>query len=822
MKKKINRYALIAFAIPFFVCIFICAGNGVYPFGDNCILHVDLYHQYCPFFTELLNKLRHGGNLMYSWNVGLGSDFVALYAYYMASPLNWLIIFCPNSLVIEFMTLLIIVKISLASLFLYIFLKKNYKFEKEQELLAIVFSIAYAFCGFVCAYSWDIMWLDGMMLTPIVMLGLKQMVEEGKAILYYISLSLCIIANFYIAMMVCLFMVFYFILLFVETKANRLKAVGRFALYSILAGGTGAFLLIPEAKVLSYSGSSSMAFPEAMKWYFNFLDEIGRMCTTAKPYTGAEHWPNMYTGIFCLLLLLLYVFNNKISIKEKIPRLLMVILFVFSFNNSYLDFIWHGFHFPNSLPGRQVFLFSLLLITIGFKTLLEYDGIKIWHILVSLILCLGGIGTAAYFTNTDITERTSFLVAGLFLLAYALIGILYLFVGQKRKKLVYELVCLLAVFELVVNVAITGFSITSRTSYTAKRDDYKAIIELANKDSKGEFYRLEDTKRLTKNDECLYGYAGTTQFSSLMNINVSHFFQKVYMEGGKNFYCYNGSTPLTSAMLSVDYFVSNSGMLEDDFRRLIGQAGDLYLYKNIYNAPKGYMIDEKAVEDFEESDDKKLSGLNALAKSLGSEEKLLTEADFLQSVEKGSTTITVYEDGYYYAAYKKCNSDQLTVESNDGRSTKYSKTTHPYLIELGKYNAYSDIRIKNSNAEEVKFNVYKLNTDAFMNAYKNLTKQTLSVEEWEDTYIRGKINVEEEGRLVIPVANEEGWTLFVDGVKTEILNYGEAFISVHLLKGEHTIELKYRTPMFYESLAISFVCLLIFIIISLFKRRKNY
>lgn len=41
------------------------------PFGEQCILH-----WYVPsvlsFFTELMDKIKHGGSLFYSWNVGLG------------------------------------------------------------------------------------------------------------------------------------------------------------------------------------------------------------------------------------------------------------------------------------------------------------------------------------------------------------------------------------------------------------------------------------------------------------------------------------------------------------------------------------------------------------------------------------------------------------------------------------------------------------------------------------------------------------------------------------------------------------------------------
>ena len=87
-----ERMPLIAsFFLPFFILTVICIFHDVYPFGEQCILHIDMYHQYCPFFTELMDKIKHGGSMFYSWNIGLGADFISLYAYYLASPLNWLL-----------------------------------------------------------------------------------------------------------------------------------------------------------------------------------------------------------------------------------------------------------------------------------------------------------------------------------------------------------------------------------------------------------------------------------------------------------------------------------------------------------------------------------------------------------------------------------------------------------------------------------------------------------------------------------------------------------------------------------------------------------
>ena len=121
--KSGRKTMVYAFFLPFIICLGICVGAGVYPFGDNCLLHIDMYHQYCPFFTQLLSKIREGGSLMYSWQVGLGSDFISVFAYYLASPLNWLVGLFPKNHVIEFMSVLMIVKISLCGLSFYIYLK---------------------------------------------------------------------------------------------------------------------------------------------------------------------------------------------------------------------------------------------------------------------------------------------------------------------------------------------------------------------------------------------------------------------------------------------------------------------------------------------------------------------------------------------------------------------------------------------------------------------------------------------------------------------------------------------------------------------------
>ena len=400
-----ERMPLIAsFFLPFFILTVICIFHDVYPFGEQCILHIDMYHQYCPFFTELMDKIKHGGSMFYSWNIGLGADFISLYAYYLASPLNWLLLLCPQNHVIEFMTLLVILKISLAGLFFGYYLKEH--FEKNHAAISI-FATAYALCGFSAAYAWDIMWLDCMMLAPLVVLGLEQLIKEKKVLLYYISLSLCIISNYYIAIMVCIFQVIWFVITWLENKETGIGAWIRFTIYSLLAGGTGAILIIPEAITLGASGSQNISFPDTMEWYFNIIAELGRHSVMTEPYTGKDHWPNIYCGVFVLLLFVLYLFNREISWKKKLSHGLLAAFFVISFSNNILDFIWHGMHFPDSLPGRQTFLYAFLMLAVSYEAFLHFKGTRFLDVIAAGVASVGLMAVSCHFSDGTILGESA-------------------------------------------------------------------------------------------------------------------------------------------------------------------------------------------------------------------------------------------------------------------------------------------------------------------------------------------------------------------------------------------------------------------------------
>lgn len=830
MKKRIPLLA--AFLVPLLIIIIICIDHEVYPFGDRCILHIDMYHQYCPFFTELMEKLKTGGSPFYSWNIGLGADFVSLYAYYLASPLNWLLILCPREHVIEFMTILVVLKIALCGLTFACYLQVHFGLESagdekkgKQNIAAFgtaIFGTAYALSAFMAAYAWNIMWTDCMVLAPLIILGLERLIKEGRPLLYYVTLALSILSNYYISIMICIFLVIWFFLYWLEHRETGIFAWLRFAGYSLLAGGTGAVLIIPTAIVLGYSGASGVSFPESMEWYFNIMAELARHLVTTEVYTGDSHWPNIYCGVFVLVLFVLYLLNQRISWKRKLPRVLLVVLFVLSFSNNILDFIWHGLHFPTSLPGRQTFLYVFVLLMISFEAFLHLRENKRWHVAVAAAVSAVFLLVSYRVSDPEMMERQVFVTSGIFIGCYLVLVAGYLLGNAKVKKIMLGIGCFAVVAELTLNYDVTGLDTVSRTSYVEDLADYRAVLEEAEADMEEAdvlFYRTEELERKTKNDAALSGYRSATQFSSLMNLNVSHFYQKVGMEGGKNFYAISGETPLFSAMLSIRYVLADNGLEENPFRTLVAQSGNTYLYENTYVLPLGFMMGEDVIDAWNYKEAGDIEAQNELAYLLGGAEPMLVPVPSVS--EAGESSFTAETDGFYYATYEKTSISNLTEETSDGRSRSYSKVSHGYTLDLGYCKAGTEVKVKNTAGEMLDMTVYQLNPDTVKTAYDTLNRQTLELTSFSDDRITGTIDVTEGGRLIFSIADEAGWTLYVDGEETEPESFGEAFLSVHLEPGQHEIGLRYETPGFRLGAGISAGCLGLFLAAVLARRKKG-
>ena len=209
MKKnnELNKSLyIISFFVTTLVYIVICIISNVYPFGDRSNLIWDLDIQYVEFFSYLKKLLEGNASLGYSMSKSLGGSLLAVFGYYLSSPLNILVVFFSQENLQLFVFVITLLKIGLASSFFSIYLHN--RFDKISSLYCIVFSIFYALSQYMFCQMTNIMWLDGVYLLPIILLGVWKYIKENKLCLLYFSIACSVLFNWYTGYMYCLFIPF--------------------------------------------------------------------------------------------------------------------------------------------------------------------------------------------------------------------------------------------------------------------------------------------------------------------------------------------------------------------------------------------------------------------------------------------------------------------------------------------------------------------------------------------------------------------------------------------------------------------------------------
>lgn len=796
--KKTDKYLLAAFGIPTLLMLLLFMIQGIYPFGNRSFLYMDMYHQYMPFFSEFIEKIKAGEGLSYSWNVGIGSNFLALYVYYLASPFHWLAFFFPKEHLMEFMSYLTIIKLGLCGLTACIYLRK--RFATDSPVVVLI-SCFYAMSGFMAAYNWNIMWLDCVILLPLILLGLEALVREGKWILYCVTLGLSIYTNYYLSIMICIFLVLYFAALWL-TENRSFRAIRDFALFSLLAGGMAAILLVPEVCAILETDFGAMDFPKEWESYYPLTDVLARHCMLVPAHRGLEHWPNIFCGSGVLFMIPMYVTNQAIPTKRKLVYLGLAGILLFSFSVNILDFIWHGLNYPDSLPARQSYIYSFLVLIMCTDAFLHIKEAGKEKILYSYLLGVGFLLFSEKFAPEENFTPLVMLMTLLFMTLYAAIAYLYRIQEEGWQKPLLLAFAALVLLENGINTVNTSLGTVSRSGYLGELGDYEALYEQIREEEDG-FYRVEKFERTTKNDGTLVGYPTASVFSSTLNSSVANLYETLGMRHSKVYYGYDGATPLTSALLNVWYLfgrTENEAMYEanEGADRLYTEAasqGNLTLYESNYQLPFGYVVEEEFADAFDISiatSGDPLRVQNSLVKTLGIRDTLFTKKSCEQ--KEDDVRMEIEENGYYYMVVNSSGTKKINAIGDYG-TKKFIDLKVDCVLYAGYFEEGDSIRFTNGDEEDtspkIKLTSYRLNTEILERVMNILSQTHLENVEYDSTHISGTVNLQTPGKMILSVPYEHGWRVCVDGEEVETGLFGECFMTLDLEAGEHQIRMDY-------------------------------
>ncbi len=823
-----NMPLILAFVLPVLVLIMVFAGNAIFPFGDNSFLRVDLYHQYAPFLSLMKQKLSDGGSLSYTWDVGLGTNFLSLYGYYLASPFNWLIFLCPLNAVIEFLSYMVVFKTGLTGLFFALYLSRK---SGKKDYFTTFFALFFALSGYFAAYNWNIMWTDCIMVTPLILLGLELLVKEHRCWLYCLSLGLCILSNYYIAIMVCMFCVLYFIVLTVSLPSSQihyhreengettalyarppyLRIFVDFCLYSLLAGGLAACLVVPEMMALSLTASGDFSFPKEWKSYFSIFDMLARHMALVDTEIGLDHWPNIYCGTAAIIAFPVYLMNSRIPWKEKAAKTALILFMLFSFSTNIPNYIWHGFHYPNSLPCRQSFLYIAVVLSMCYEGIREPKDCKpTW--------LTGAFAGAAIFIllaqKLIDGEEIPFYI---FYIALVLCGLYMIIVWlyQDRKitglSAVVFMLCL-AVVETTANTACTSITTTTRSAYLKHTPEFRQLVAQAQTEDVG-FYRFEKDERRSKNDGAWVGYPSASIFSSTANAALTDFYETLGMEGSMNAYAVTGMTPFIRSIFDIKYILSSEPLNEQEGLLLYGENNGAYLYQNQSVLPVGFMVPADMNEQWQPEYTNPAIAQNAFSiHSAGTGNLLDPIAD--TNTNGGTFEIHLEEAGHVFVQVD--NSQVEDVDAVIGERTEsWSHVDRGFFLDLGWCTPEETIRLTTEQDASLMASAYIFRYDNLNAMTQILNQQPLQVTSYSDTVLNGVVNVQEKGLLFTSIPYDNGWILTVDGQEQEIQVFANALISVPLEEGRHEIHLEYHAPgrnlgLTLSSSTVIVICLILF------------
>ncbi len=734
--------------------------------------------------------------------------------------------------------------------------RKNASGQKKASDAGIVaFATLYALCSYVMAYYWCIMWLDAVVLLPLCILGLNRIIGDGRAVMYTVALGLTVFTNYYMAIMVCIFILCYYpVLYFLKVKNGGARVffvtAAKAAGYSFLGVAMGAVMLLPTYISMRNAYYFSSDMPADWSFYNDVLDILNQLLPYAE-LTYREGLPNLYCGMLAVILAVLYVCNKSIALREKLLNLGFLAFLLLSLNINKLDFIWHGFHFPNQLPYRYTFAICFLLIGMAYRVFLRMDTVRVKHLWAVLAAGIGYYLLAQKLMDEQVDDMNLFFYGGVAWLAlYGIVLILYR-KGIIMKSSFLLLVVVLVAAEMGANTCESFERIgnTYRTSYFENNRDIRKLAEETNE----EFARTEMDELYTLNDPAMYHYKGMSQFSSSINANMTRLMEKVGLDGspGRNRFNYNQTSPVTNAMLNVKYIIAKNLEVKDPDFTQVEKSGHSRLYESKYPLSIGYMAGNE-IRTWDTESVNPFDVLNDYVRAATSNTyRKVFYSVAAPAISAKNAKVEMTADGTFSVKSSDSNkSARVTLTYTSDKTQKYYvffETASAKRINVSNGNKIDDIEIRNDCGSVVNIGsieegrsftvtidyekgkdstitgyVCYLEQEAWDGAYGILSQNLMRVTKSGDTFLEGMVEAEQDGVLVTSVPYEEGWRLTVDGTEQKIHELtGGVLISVPLKAGEHHIRLDFRPPGIAAGAAVSGIAIVLLAIFQLIERHRR-
>lgn len=853
LRKQTALIYSLSFFIPVVMMIVISVILGMYPFGERTILISDMNKQFNDYFAYFKTIVTGENNLIYTFSKNLGGDMVGFSGYYLQNPFLFILMLFPNHILPLGIWIMIILQVAGCSLTFSIYLNHTY----SPSMMSIIFSLAYAFMGYIFGYIYSPNYFCNVIMLPLVILGIHKILKDYKDFwLYMITLAVSILLNYYLGYMLCIFSALFFLyLLLIKTESfRRIKEYGKhivsFLVASVLGAALMAFDLIPI--VFSLQGQKEVPTGSSLSFYRNFpmIDVFSKLYSNMfDGNTSNDNFPFIYVGIIAVIFICFYFLSKEIVGKEKIITLGFLTIMLMCFYIHTLDVIWHGFNEPVGFPYRDAFYFSFLLLMIayrGFNVSCRQLKMKECSIFAAVFVLYS---IYLFVTNKSALVFRSIIFDSvlLILMIVVIYGALYL---KWSQNILFFSILAIQIFDLSMN-AVT--SVKQYTDYVPMQEYSEYVSQTEPliryvKEQDESLYRMEKNFERSHNDSMQFNYRGLSHSSSCEKDYVKNFMEKM---GFRNFglwaYYDEGGTAFADCFLGIKYYISQFDATGKPYE-LIYQENQKYVFQNPYALPLAFGVCDQALSvDMEERNlfllQNNMAGvfgkenIQIYSEVEQEEQELVNLEETTEDSYKKYTKMNTEEDAYIEYNLKITNSQPvyLFFEAPERQAAEitvddfwygnYFSDTKWDIVEIGSHQKGDIVSVKlYVKGDDLRLGnayFYYEDKDILIDMCQQAKLEAADLKCISNSHLQGTVQVEKSDYLLFTIPYEQDWKIWIDGNEVKQIEVFDALMAVPVSEGTHTIELRYIPRGFIAGAVISISALLICVVFILIKKNSR-
>lgn len=847
-KKNFGLY-LGCFSIVAVILLVLFAVLRMAPFGDSTLAISDANIQYIDFFAWFHDVLHGKNNISYTFGKTLGGTNIAVYSYYLASPLNLFVYFFKKTQLQTFFDLMVLIKLSLASATCGIWLNRRFG-NQLRPMWTLLLSIGYGLCQYDLYQCSNIMWLDGVILLPLILLGVYYVIWKKNIVYLSIFVGISIFSNWYTGGINCIFSVIMVLLemcLYAESRrtcGNRCKisdwvvSAVRYMISMLIGVCLSACLFLPT--IMTLRGGRGALNREL---FYNTL--IANPVSFLPGFSvGAVNWQgnvSLFCGSLAVIGCVGILFSKLIRKSQK------AIVYVF-LAVCLLIFYWQP----------AICLFSMFKDVSSYWYRYSYVGI------IGIVFC-----AAFYFSQKDQEEKANIgiivgtaVFAGMMMFVnkvksiqndvYLILTVVFMIImavfvvliNNRRKIRWKQLCCLLLGAFVIGELTIDSTLLLKKYHYdgvsayeTYEQNQEEQINTILSADNS--YYRMTQLKNRSTtfdgltynyNEALAFGYWSISGYTSDPDDDQREMLEHFgYRMNGVNFNVVDTTVLTADSLFGVKYVLAdreiNGLEKQEQFSTLNGK--DIYL--NPYCLPLAFRY-EGNTDSVTYQKNPFLYQNELYSSILGHEVELYTPVPYQENrndnvvqyrLEIPEGNVLLYGNlpwGTWQSEYDG------TLNVNNAYQIGYAKWSSPSVFDIPVSEGMAEAEISLSAESEVvvtDVQFYALNLDVFRKVVDEISAKAATINEMENGYVQIETTAQKGEKLFLAIPVNDGWKIKVNDKEVTAEQVADSLMGITLEEGENVIELSYHVPGLKQGICVSFVgIVLLGISIYLNKRKK--